>query len=136
MALAASGERLFFSADDETHGRELWVSDGTTDGTTLVKDINVHFGFELDSARPNSKNGTLRVRGRADAPGELTVRPLGGSELKRANVDVAEAGRVVFVLKPTRAGMRELRRTGVLKVRAEITFTPCSGEGSSPSSRS
>ncbi|HOT83613.1 MAG TPA: hypothetical protein PLQ12_09975, partial [Candidatus Defluviicoccus seviourii] len=32
--------RAFFSADDGTTGQELWVTDGTTAGTTLTRDIN------------------------------------------------------------------------------------------------
>ncbi len=39
MHLTAVGNTLFFSADDGHAGRELWRSDGSTVGTTLVKDI-------------------------------------------------------------------------------------------------
>lgn len=37
--LIAVGESLFFVADDDIHGRELWVTDGTETGTRMVKDI-------------------------------------------------------------------------------------------------
>ena len=37
--LTVAGNRLFFSAGDGVHGTELWVSDGTDLGTSLVRDI-------------------------------------------------------------------------------------------------
>jgi len=33
-------DQLFFTADDGINGNELWVSDGTTEGTQLLLDIN------------------------------------------------------------------------------------------------
>src|SRR4029077_8812158 len=39
-SLTGVGGRLFFAADDATHGRELWTSNGSRAGTVLVKDIN------------------------------------------------------------------------------------------------
>ncbi|MBI3785396.1 MAG: hypothetical protein HY270_18545 [Deltaproteobacteria bacterium] len=39
-SLTRAGGRVFFVADDGIHGRELWVTDGTPQGSSLVKDIN------------------------------------------------------------------------------------------------
>ena len=36
---AAVGDTLYFVGEDAEHGRELWKSDGTADGTVMVKDI-------------------------------------------------------------------------------------------------
>jgi ELWxxDGT repeat protein len=53
--LTPLGSRLFFVVGDATHGRELWVSDGTTGGTRLVKDITSGSGgshlFNLTATR-------------------------------------------------------------------------------------
>jgi ELWxxDGT repeat protein len=38
-SLVAAGERVFFRIDDGIHGDELWVSDGTSDGTKMVSDL-------------------------------------------------------------------------------------------------
>lgn len=36
---AAKGYKAYFAATDATHGEELWVTDGTKEGTKMVKDI-------------------------------------------------------------------------------------------------
>lgn len=36
--------KTYFTADNGTNGRELWVTDGTTTGTSMVKDINAGAG--------------------------------------------------------------------------------------------
>ena len=46
---------LFFTAEDSAYGRELWKSDGTEEGTVLVKDISPHRnGSIASSSRPRS----------------------------------------------------------------------------------
>ncbi len=132
QTLTAVGDLLFFSADDGVHGRELWTSDGTAAGTALVEDINLVIGFRVSSrGRPDTSNGTLRVSVSTDGPGRLAVAPAAGSKLKRSARDLADAESTTVLLRPTRAGLRELRRTGELRVKARFTFTPCGGPASS-----
>ncbi len=40
LELTVANGRLFFTACEPEHGRELWVSDGTALGTRLVKDLS------------------------------------------------------------------------------------------------
>src|SRR5262245_19086987 len=49
---------LFFTARDGPNGRELWKTDGTADGTVLVKDINAGAGGS-DCHDLTNVNGTL-----------------------------------------------------------------------------
>lgn len=46
--LTVSGGRLFFVADDGVHGREPWVSDGTPQGTFMLRDINPAGDAQID----------------------------------------------------------------------------------------
>lgn len=63
-AFVRVGRRLFFKADDidEHYGTELWVTDGTAEGTYLVKDINTEPntdkgpGYTRDSAIDDMEN--------------------------------------------------------------------------------
>src|SRR5262249_48059438 len=70
--MVAIGSTTYFNADDGVHGEELWKSDGTAAGTTLVKDIyqgsrwigNSYFGYDyvVNSSYPShltNVNGTL-----------------------------------------------------------------------------
>src|SRR5690606_5689308 len=43
-ALAELDGKVCFAADDGTYGNELWISDGTAQGTKLLKDIQPGMG--------------------------------------------------------------------------------------------
>ena len=58
LYLTTIGSTTFFSANDGTNGQELWKSDGTPDGTSLVKDINPGSGGSSPNYLTNV-DGTL-----------------------------------------------------------------------------
>ena len=51
----AVGRVLFFVADNNVNGRELWKSDGTPAGTVMVKDIKQGSGSSFPMAKPPPK---------------------------------------------------------------------------------
>ncbi len=50
---------LYFEATDGVNGYELWKTDGTADGTTMVKDINPEAGMSGFAEGLTNFNGTL-----------------------------------------------------------------------------
>jgi ELWxxDGT repeat protein len=99
LALGSLGASAFYVADDGVHGEELWISDGTSAGTRLVRDIvpgpgstNILAmtpmnGFALFSATDaagvelwrtdGTTNGTFRVKDIYPGPGDGYPKYLG-----------------------------------------------------------
>ena len=53
------GQRFFFDADDGIHGRELWVSDGTSIGTTMLGDMESGDAINWNSEITTWMNGVV-----------------------------------------------------------------------------
>jgi ELWxxDGT repeat protein len=105
----ALGSFSIFAADDGRYGRELWRSNGTADGTRLVRDINAgRVPFSADHAcdlrtslgLPSNPEGLLRYRN-----GALFTADDGGTGRELWWTDGTAAGtRRVIDLRPGGAG--------------------------------
>jgi ELWxxDGT repeat protein len=67
-----AGSNLFFIADDVAHGVELWKSDGTESGTTILKDITPGFDRSLLSGYTTFNNVLYFIR-QDDVNGHSTL---------------------------------------------------------------
>lgn len=108
----ASG-RVYFSANDGIHGKELWVTDGTTAGTRLVRDINP--GRQGSVPRRLTKIGSRlffsaidAIHGRelwvsdGTAAGTKLVKDLTAGKKGSSVSSIADAGGTAYVVRDGR----------------------------------
>jgi ELWxxDGT repeat protein len=128
---AAAGHRFVFAADDGRHGRELWVSDGTEEGTRLVLDVcpgrcasgprditrvgDRAYFFADDGAWPHAlyvtdgtAQGTRRVHELADAVSWPTRTAVAMGDLFVFSLSTEEYGNELFRSDGTREGTRRI----------------------------
>ena len=87
-------DKLFFAASDNQNGEELWISDGTAEGTNLLKDIN-----PVGSSLPNTfsdVNGTLFFSANDDVTGNELWKSDGTPEGTQLVIDINPDGSSFF----------------------------------------
>jgi ELWxxDGT repeat protein len=129
--LTAVDGALFFTADDGTHGLELWTSDGTAAGTVLVRDFHpsertffssqVAFAGRLFFAAEDRNHGRELWRSDGTKAGTVLVRNIGRDVPGESPLDLTESGGRLFFTDDRISG-RELwtsdgSRTGTVKVK-------------------
>ena len=125
--LTAAGNRVFFNADDGTHGDELWTSDGTT--THMVKDINTHSQMRAagSAGKMVDVGGTLFFVA-SDGTDNGTTQH--GQELWKAATDGSDANLVKDITPSGNSYISDLTgRRGTPCSSAWITAPPATSPG-------
>ena len=122
--VVAIGSTAYFTADDGVHGQELWKSDGTAAGTTLVKDIYPggtlldFYGYTPNNGSPRSLenvNGVLFFRARDGVHGEELWKSDGTAEGTLMVSDIVPGGSPSYP-------------DGLTNVNGTLFFTAAEGE--------
>jgi ELWxxDGT repeat protein len=110
---------LYFSAADDIHGFELWKSDGTAEGTVMVKDIH-SAGWSSPRDFYNA-NGTLYFRAyngtdggilwKTDGTAEGTVQIKSSTVNSWEDLPMAHIGNTLYFTSRDYAGNSELWKT-------------------------
>ena len=70
-AFTAVGDKVFFSASDDINGEELWISDGSPEGTLMLKDINQGYNSSTPSHMTSFKGKLFFTASTPQFGGEL-----------------------------------------------------------------
>jgi ELWxxDGT repeat protein len=109
LDMVAVGNQLFFVVDDRQRGRELWRSDGTAAGTTIVLDLAPGFAH-------GAQAGTLAV---VPGTGSVTFTGNDGGE-----------GLQLWLSDGTAAGTRQLGAIGAFAGAGAAVLSPAVAVGS------
>lgn len=107
--MTAVGNTLFFVANDITHGFELWQSDGTLSGTSLVSDIN-------------QRNSSSQPYSVVNANGKLFYLNMNQVSYDLWSSDGSEAGTVLVKSLPVLASGSGMRITALQAVGDTLFF--------------
>ncbi len=94
----------------------------TTASGTIV--IRTRGDFKVGKLKKKRRKGTGRLTVTVDGPGTVT---LGGAGVKRASVRSSKAGTVELSVAAKGKSLKTLEKTGEVKIKAKISFTPEGG---------
>jgi ELWxxDGT repeat protein len=134
------GGKLFFSADDRTAGRELWVSDGTLAGTRLAVDLTPGtggtipdgYGFEGIAVGGELFFVASSTMYRSDGTGAGTVKVIDINSPGRFPRDLAVLGGALYFIAEGVTGKDLWKTDGTAEGTSRVADLDAGDTGSAP----